>query len=217
MRWPDRDGRLVLAAHTERPNGIDPNGCPTKGCTHAALAPDVAGGDGGDPSDLTFRGERNAVVLPTSVLKEIIDDLEWPAAPVAIRLASDPGPSLAFSASGAEVGELRVDVDATDGRLAEFVCREPGRWVYRYRFLKAAMAMPTNLIGPANLPEGKGVPATFRASRFLLRVLFLSLLRSPATPPMTDGPNEGASVVIRRVERAPVHAVRPYSTATVRR
>jgi hypothetical protein len=58
-----------------------------------------------------------------------------------------------YASAGQEIGELRVDVDARGGRLTELSCNEPGRWLYRYRFLKAATAMPGNLVGPANLPE----------------------------------------------------------------
>ena len=37
-----------------------------------------------------------------------------------------------------EVGELRIDVDARGGgKLTEFSCGQAGRWLYRYRFLKA--------------------------------------------------------------------------------
>ena len=93
-------------------------------------------------------------MLPTSTLKEIVDDLEWPAAPMSLRMSSDPD-ALCFSARGREVGELRVDVDARGGRLTEFSCAEPGRWTYRHRFLKAATGVPSNLIvGPASAQEG---------------------------------------------------------------
>ena len=154
IRWPDRDGRLVLAAHAER--GAPDR--PLRGCTHAAVAPEERpgsgpGGGGGD-AELVFRGERNAFMLPTSTLKEIVDDLEWPAAPISLRMSSDPD-ALCFSARGREVGELRVDVDARGGRLTEFSCAEPGRWTYRHRFLKAATGVPSNLIvGPASAQEG---------------------------------------------------------------
>ena len=42
-----------------------------------------------------------------------------------------------------------MDVDARGGRLTEFSCSQPGRWMYRYRFIKAATGMPGNLVGPA--------------------------------------------------------------------
>ena len=54
-------------------------------------------GGGVGEAELLFRGERNAFMLPTSTLKEIVDDLEWPAAPMAISMRSNPD-ELSFSA-----------------------------------------------------------------------------------------------------------------------
>ena len=155
VRWPDRDNSLVLAALTVR-DAADPHGRSARMCTHASIAPEVDGWSTTSAADaeLVFRGERNAFMLPTSTLKEIVDDLEWPAAPISLRMSSDPD-ALCFSARGREVGELRVDVDARGGRLTEFSCAEPGRWTYRHRFLKAATGVPSNLIvGPASAQEG---------------------------------------------------------------
>jgi len=157
LRWPDRDGRLVLAAHVERGNPERP----LQSCTHAAVAAterDDGGGPGG--GDIVFRGETNAFTLPAHGLKEIVDDLEWPNAPMAIEMSSDPN-VLTFSAAGQEIGELRVDVDARDGRgLTEFACGVNGRWLYRHAFAKAATALPGALLGPTHdRGGGDGVDA----------------------------------------------------------
>ena len=100
LQWPDRDGRLVLAAHTERGAARER---PLRTCTHAAVAPEErpTSGTGGfsSESELLFRAERNAFMLPTSTLKEIVDDLEWPSAPLAITMRSAPD-ELSFSAAG---------------------------------------------------------------------------------------------------------------------
>ena len=117
MRWPDRDNSLVLAALTVR-DAADPHaGRPARMCTHASIAPEVDGWSTTSAADaeLVFRGERNAFAMPTTALREIVDDLEWPCAPMTIAMSSHPSPSLSFSSKGKDTGELRIDVDATPG------------------------------------------------------------------------------------------------------
>ena len=74
MRWPDRDNSLVLAALTVR-DAADPHGRPARMCTHASIAP-VDGWSTTSAADAELvRGERNAFAMPTTALREIVDDL----------------------------------------------------------------------------------------------------------------------------------------------
>lgn len=114
---------------------------------YAEIAPEMTPEADARGEELSFRDEANAFMLPTATLKEIVDDLEWPSGDVEIEI--DHG-LLRFSASGAEIGDLTVDVDTSEGRLTEFTCREPSAWRYKYRFLKSAMAVGANFLGGAS-------------------------------------------------------------------
>ena len=81
---------------------------------------------------------------------------------MAIEMSSDPN-VLTFSAAGQEIGELRVDVDARDGRgLTEFACGVNGRWLYRHAFAKAATALPGALLETDARPRGAATASTRR-------------------------------------------------------
>ena len=159
IRWPDRDGKLVLAAaaavtargHRRRVRNI----------THASISPQDES-SAPTHAELVFRGERNAFMVPTTTLKAIVDDLEWPsggssnssASATSIAMANIPKNTLAFTARSPETGSLCVTVDPFDGSngsdtsscLSEFLCEEPGTWRYRHRFLRAATAVPAHLL-----------------------------------------------------------------------
>jgi hypothetical protein len=131
MRWPDRDNALVLAAVTSR-DGAEPER-PVRSCMHASIAPEVDGWSTTSAADaeLIFRGERNAFMMPTTALREIVDDLEWPNAPMTVTIGTDPHPKLSFSSRGKETGTLTIDVDARagSGALTEFT------WLVYFYFL----------------------------------------------------------------------------------
>ena len=134
LRWPNRDGALALELDGGRGGGA---------CVYAEITPETTpeeeAEEDGEPTT-SFRDENRAFMMPTATLKEIVDDLEWPCGDVAIEMDRE---MLRFSARGAEIGALVVDVDAREGRLTEFTCRAPTTSTYKYRFLKAATAVAT--------------------------------------------------------------------------
>ena len=149
MRWPNREGLLTLELESSRA-GVDRD---LRQCVYAAISPEAVP-EGEERSDeSSFRGETNAFMLPTSTLKEIVDDLEWPCADVVIDVEAD---ALRFSASGPEIGDLTVDVDTSEGKLTEFTCREPAAFAYKYRFLKSATAVGGNFLGGGGGGGGGG-------------------------------------------------------------
>ena len=120
VRWPDRDGKLVLAAAAER-DGARPSDPPVRNVTHASISPQDESGARDTRAELVFRGERNAFMIPTATLKAIVDDLEWPsggssasAGATTIAMANDPRRSLTFTARTPETGSLRVTVDVPE-------------------------------------------------------------------------------------------------------
>ena len=179
LRWPDRDGKLVLAAAAER-DGARPSDTPVRSVTHASISPQDDASTRTN-AELVFRGERNAFMVPTTTLKTIVDDLEWPsggssgsagAAGVAtVAMANEPrGGSLTFTARSPETGSLCVAVDVPNddasaessrGKscLSEYVCDAPGSWRYRVRSLRAATAVPAHLlVAPHRGWDGDGPP-----------------------------------------------------------
>jgi cell cycle checkpoint protein len=173
VRWPDRDGNVVLAAAAER-DGARPSDAPVRHVTHASISPQDEDVRAPLNAELVFRGERNAFMVPTTTLKEIVDDLEWPSggsassgggsSATSITMTNAPeGRSLTFESSSKETGSLRVEVDVPgegfeSGKdhsscLSEFQCDAPGTWRYRHRFLRAATAVPAHLLVA---PHGRG-------------------------------------------------------------
>jgi cell cycle checkpoint protein len=175
VRWPDRDGNVVLAAAAER-DGARPSDAPVRHVTHASISPQDEDVRAPLNAELVFRGERNAFMVPTTTLKEIVDDLEWPSggsassgggsSATSITMTNAPeGRSLTFASSSKETGSLRVEVDVPgegfeSGKdhtscLSEFQCDAPGTWRYRHRFLRAATAVPAHLAGGAARPRAR--------------------------------------------------------------
>ena len=171
MRWPDRDNSLVLAALTVR-DAADPHaGRPARMCTHASIAPEVDGWSTTSAADaeLVFRGERNAFAMPTTALREIVDDLEWPCAPMTIAMSSHPSPSLSFSSRGKDTGELRIDVDATPGSsaLTEFSCADAGKFIliFVWAIRLTWFFINRGVDVPVQVHESRGVVASPGARR----------------------------------------------------
>ena len=85
MRWPDLDGKLVFAAAAQR-DGARVSDDLVRNVTHASISTQDGSGNNTAAgtssstlnSELTFRGEKNAFMVATTTLKEIVDDLEWP-------------------------------------------------------------------------------------------------------------------------------------------
>ncbi len=154
LRWPNRDGALALELDGGRGSGRGERD--GRQCVYAEISPETMADEEEEGEEESFRDETRAFMMPTATLKEIVDDLEWPCGNVRVEMDLE---KLRFIASGAEVGTLAVDVDATEGRLTEFTCREPTTSTYKYRFLKAATAVAGNFLGGGGGSGGGGANA----------------------------------------------------------
>ncbi|CAI5471776.1 unnamed protein product [Closterium sp. Yama58-4] len=77
--------------------------------------------------------------IRSSVLKELIEDLEWPGASVRISISPQPA-GVTFLAQGH--GDLQVDllVGRCNNLFVDFKCHRPISFLYRYKHLSAATA-----------------------------------------------------------------------------
>ena len=175
VRWPNREGSLSLELLSVKP-GIERE---LRQCIYSEITPEAAieGEERGE--EPTFRDEANAFMLPTATLKEIVDDLEWPASDVQIDVNAG---ALRFSARGPEIGDLKIDVDTDGERLTEFTCREASSSRYKYRFLKSATAVGGSFLssGGANGADENATMTRVAISNsgFLKIVHLLHLSRS---------------------------------------
>ena len=150
-RWPNREGMLTLELESAKGQGGERE---LRQCVYAEIAPEMVPEDEERGEEVSFRDEANAFMLPTATLKEIVDDLEWPNGDVLLECDVD---MLKFSAHGAEIGDLAVDVDVgATGRLTEFSCAQPSASRYKYRFLKSAMAVGGSFLGGGGAGAGGG-------------------------------------------------------------
>lgn len=98
----------------------------------------------GDMTDYWTPPVSYFLATPGSLLKEAVEDLEWPGSAVAVKLTRDP-PAISFSAHG--TGSLEVQLDASE--LSGFsVASAEVVQHYKFKNMKAALA---------NIPAGKDV------------------------------------------------------------
>jgi len=174
LRWPNREGAVSLELSSARATGERD----FKQCIYSEIAPEASNDGDERGEELSFRDEANAFMLPTATLKEIVDDLEWPASDVQIDV--DVG-ALRFSGYGAGIGDLKIDVDTEGGRLTEFTCRQASTSRYKYRFLKSATTVGASFLGASAGGSDENVTMTRVAisnTGFLKIVHLLHLSRS---------------------------------------
>ncbi|WIA42473.1 hypothetical protein OEZ86_008467 [Tetradesmus obliquus] len=141
LHYPGPDGELQLEL-SDSGDAVDVDGGGA-GCVMYAR---IATQEQDLPSDMTdyWREPASYFLLKGALLKEAVDDLEWPGGSVAIRLSRDP-PALSMAAAG--TGALEVHLSAAD--LSGFQVAEPQvQQRYRYKNLKASMC---------HIPDGKEV------------------------------------------------------------
>ncbi|GJP53486.1 hypothetical protein CLOM_g13363 [Closterium sp. NIES-68] len=120
--------------------------------------------------------------IRSSVLKELIEDLEWPGA--SVRISINPQPAgVTFLAQGH--GDLQVDllVGRCNNLFVDFKCHRPISFLYRYKHLSAA----TTSIPAAVLKENHASKLTIDCHG-LLRVQHVVNMR--ATGPSGRHANE---------------------------
>ena len=145
LAWPDARGRLLLQLCCAREEGE--GGPPGASSTYAELAcsaceapPDAEG---------EMRHPRSSLTLPSSTLRELVDDLDWAGAPVTLQLRAQP-PEVVFSARGGG-GELRVALDTGGAGAHSFDCAGEGAAAaFKFKFLRFACCMPPALLGPSD-------------------------------------------------------------------
>lgn len=83
--------------------------------------------------------------IKSAVLKEAIDDLEWPGSSIKITMQPDP-PSVTFKGEGH--GDLQIDFAyyASANLLIAFQCDHPTSYRYRYKFLCATTSNIPNSV-----------------------------------------------------------------------
>ncbi|PKU83723.1 uncharacterized protein LOC110099106 [Dendrobium catenatum] len=135
IRYPGPDMQLLLKS-MDSPDA----------CTYAEIRtriPDTISWDyhfeptGNVPVTFTVR---------SAVLKEAIEDLEWPGSSVQIRIQPDP-PSVTFKAEGH--GDLQIDFEyySNNDLLVAFQCDRILSYRYKYKFLKATTSnLPSSVM-----------------------------------------------------------------------
>lgn len=142
-------------------------------CTYAEIRtriPDTI------PWDYHFEHTGNVPVTFTvrsAVLKEVIDDLEWPCSAVQICIQPDP-PSVTFRAEGH--GDLQIDLEyyTTNDLLVAFQCDRLLSYRYKYKFLRATTSnLPSNV-----LKDNRGSKMTVGRGGMLKIQHLVSVLRA---------------------------------------
>ncbi len=133
LRWPDRDGRLLLQLSALRDAGGDgAEGGVVDSCTYAEIscevstfAEDLEGEMMQPRSQFTLQARicvcvcssaastcvsrQTPGLLQSGTLRELVDDLEWACSPVCIEMKRDP-PALSFTARGGVTGDAKAHI-----------------------------------------------------------------------------------------------------------
>ena len=150
LHWPDRDGRLLLQLDSVR-DGAGACGAAVHSCVYAGLSCDDA-----EFTD-NLEGELGApvlhVTLPTSVLREAVEDCEWVgAAQGGVRLTARAHPQqLKLTASSPATGALAIafDTRSNGGCLSGMsLSRSALSARYAMKSLRVAACMPPSLTTP---------------------------------------------------------------------
>ncbi|KAF6260189.1 hypothetical protein COO60DRAFT_1700427 [Scenedesmus sp. NREL 46B-D3] len=141
LHYPGPDGELQLEL-CDGGDAVDVDGGAAQGVMYARIATM----EQGLPCDMTDYWQEPAsyFLLRGALLKEAVEDLEWPGGCVAVRLARDPA-RISMAARG--TGSLEIHLNAAD--LSGFqVADSEVQQRYRYKNLKAAMC---------HIPDGRDV------------------------------------------------------------
>ncbi|WOK95197.1 hypothetical protein Cni_G03904 [Canna indica] len=112
----------------------------------------------------------------SAVLKEAIDDLEWPGSNIQITLQPDP-PSVTFRGDGHGDLQIEFPYHANTDLLIAFQCDHAVSHRFKYKFLGAT----TSNIPSGVLKENRGSKVTIGRGG-MLKIQHLVSVRRPATP-----------------------------------
>ncbi|KQK19725.1 uncharacterized protein LOC100829058 [Brachypodium distachyon] len=109
-------------------------------------------------SDYHFQHAGNtplSFTVKSAILKESIDDLEWPGSSIQIKLQPDP-PSVIFKGEGHGDLEIEYPYYANTDLLIAFQCDREVSYRYKYKFLRAT----TSNVPSSVLKENRGSKVT---------------------------------------------------------
>ncbi|CAL5036502.1 unnamed protein product [Urochloa decumbens] len=129
--------------------------------------------------DYNFEHDGNTPVtftVKSAVLKETIDDLEWPGSSIQIRMQPDP-PTVVFKGEGH--GDLQIEFPyyANTDLLIVFQCDREVSYKYKYKFLRAT----TSNIPSSVMKENRRTKVTIGRGG-MLKVQHLISLARPGMP-----------------------------------
>ncbi|TKW19460.1 hypothetical protein SEVIR_4G021100v4 [Setaria viridis] len=129
--------------------------------------------------DYNFEHDGNTPVtftVKSAVLKETIDDLEWPGSSIQIRMQPDP-PTVVFKGEGH--GDLQVEFPyyANTDLLIVFQCDREVSYRYKYKFLRAT----TSNIPSSVMKENRRTKVTIGRGG-MLKIQHLISLARPGMP-----------------------------------
>ncbi|XP_077243139.1 PCNA domain-containing protein [Tasmannia lanceolata] len=122
--------------------------------------------------------------VKSAVLKEVIDDLEWPCSSIQISIQPDP-PSVTFRGEGH--GDLQIDLPyyANTDLLMAFHCDHRVTYRYKYKFLRAT----TSNFPSSVLKDNRGSKMTIGRGGILKIQHLVSVAKSGAQHPPHNDPS----------------------------
>eukprot|EP00238_Polyblepharides_amylifera_P002158 CAMPEP_0196591034 /NCGR_PEP_ID=MMETSP1081-20130531/68325_1 /TAXON_ID=36882 /ORGANISM="Pyramimonas amylifera, Strain CCMP720" /LENGTH=289 /DNA_ID=CAMNT_0041914285 /DNA_START=190 /DNA_END=1059 /DNA_ORIENTATION=- len=143
LQWPNRNAGIDLKLMSESGDEHRP--------VHACMTAQLGCEEAEPPTDRDSHMTQasSCFIVSTPVLRDVVEDLEWPGGAVTLTLEDHPG-RVTLESSVLELGALKVELDLASDRSSGQVVRCIGGRVshrYKYKHLKIACNVPGNF-GP---------------------------------------------------------------------